>query len=833
MKKQPLLDNRYLLKRKVGEGGFSQVYEAEHTTLGKTVAIKILTRGGEAARLRSEARSLAQLQHPNIVHVLDFGQDEHGLSYCVMEYVDGQTLKQTIEQHFPLSLSFIREVCQQLCSALDFIHTRHFIHRDLKPSNIMVVRRNDQKPQIKLFDFGIAKNHMENDSSLLNLTRPGFSLGTPYYMSPEQINGDPLLDHRTDLYSFGIILFEMLAGRPPFHAASRFALMEMHLHQPPPELPDRRCRPLLQQCIYRLLAKSPKDRYSSAMELWSELKEAFSECVALRDLPTDLLIEKQLGAVPDLSVMSQDNADSDEASVLDASVLGLEGAAIGGQVQSSASVSSSEVPLYSFESLLGHHEVLPVVVPEVDLQPEDEEDTAILFLDIPQEDQLPAQDYAVTSSWQRRLVQPQKTLIDADPWQADGEPSQAGEGAADDEDETHVRYHSVSLHSTDETEIRRDLEGTSSAELKRRQKALLESRSEETMVLEDSDDLLLAARRHVDPLISHPLSGLLRGEPQDEDKTEFRPADFEDGNASKKEASEDMDNSDEVPFHFLPTPEGQEAASVSGGTLNAVITPTPLGAPSSSATQLSSPVPETVAPSEKTSTFPVLDVQDPQPVEHIDPEKTAMEALRAKERGVGLSALGHLAEAEAALREALRKAPQDSSGYFHLGIVLGKMGRYREAEEVFRESIRLKPNQAAPFYNLGLALGKQDRLLETEEAFLKAIQLSPHKSLYHNELGIVLGRQRRYNEAEESFLKAIQLDPLDVSPYFNLGTALGQQGQYPRAEKVLKEAITLAPDDPSLFHQLAYILKAQKKNDEATRAFLQAQSLASRHRESA
>ncbi len=879
MKKQSLLDNRYLLKRKVGEGGFSQVYEAEHATLGKTVAIKILTRGGESARLRSEARSLARLQHPNIVHVLDFGQDEHGLSYCVMEYVEGRTLKQAIEQDFPLSLRFIRDVCEQLCSALDFIHTRHFIHRDLKPSNVMVTEDGDKNPQVKLFDFGIAKNHMENDSSLMNLTRPGFSLGTPYYMSPEQIKGDPDLDHRTDLYSFGIILFEMLAGRPPFHASSRFALMEMHLHQSPPEIPDRRCRASLQACIHRLLAKEPTARYATALEVWEELKAAFVECVALREMP----LEEQLGSVPDLSALSQVSQDSDEASLIhvDAGTLMGQGnhstpvvdaVILSEQRPLPAAVMAEIVPPYGANkaeySVLGEAgRALPWVVPEIALQPEDEEDTAVLFLGAESEERTVVRDYAVTSSWQRRLNQPLQTFLDLDPWQAEGDPVEAALALddAEDEEKTRVRYSSVPLQTTEETVVRMVAQEDTSSERRGFQRRLSASRSEETHILEE-EDLLASLRLQVDPFAGHPLAAILRDEPQDDDDTVFRPAppimDEEPAqqrssaaasSAASSGAANEHDNSDEIPFHFLPTPEGKQAAASSASSavlpvfaeqapstapaafLRGHLVPSSSGHPLPTAPKTSVPTGERAAsvPQGRLPSLPVTTSVFTAEVEKPVEAWGSVEAQRAKERGMGLMASGKLSEAEAVFREAIRRDAQDPAPHFHLGILLGKQGRYREAEEAFRGSIRLQPQRAGSYYNLGLALGKQDRLLETEEAFLKAIQLSPNKSLYHNELGIVLGRQRRYREAEEAFLKAIQLDPLDVSPYFNLGTALGQQGNYARAEKVLKEAIALAPQDPSLFHQLAYILKAQKKNDEATRAFLQAQSLASRQRDRA
>ena len=278
MQKSEILDHKYLLKRKIGQGGFSLVYEGEHLSLGKQVAIKILSRGGDSKRLKSEARSLAALQHPNIVHVLDFGEDANGLAYCVMEYVEGVTLDKLIRAQAPMRLEQIEDICGQICAALDFMHSRQCIHRDLKPSNIMIGKDTQGKMLVKLFDFGIAKNRSESDKELLNLTRPGLSVGTPYYMSPEQIKGLEEVDHRSDLYALGIILYEMFTGQVPFDAPSRFTLMEKHLHEAPPPIPDTRASSLLQACYQRLLAKDPQARFAGAREAWQALLGALRVC---------------------------------------------------------------------------------------------------------------------------------------------------------------------------------------------------------------------------------------------------------------------------------------------------------------------------------------------------------------------------------------------------------------------------------------------------------------------------------------------------------------------------------------------------------------------------
>ncbi len=887
MKKQSLLDNRYLLKRKVGEGGFSQVYEAEHATLGKTVAIKILTRGGESARLRSEARSLARLQHPNIVHVLDFGQDEHGLSYCVMEYVEGRTLKQAIEQDFPLSLGYVRDVCEQLCSALDFIHTRHFIHRDLKPSNVMVTKDSDKNPQVKLFDFGIAKNHMENDSSLMNLTRPGFSLGTPYYMSPEQIKGDPDLDHRTDLYSFGIILFEMLAGRPPFHAPSRFALMEMHLHQPPPDIPDRRCSPSLQACVRRLLAKQPAARYASALEVWEDLKVAFLECVALRDMP----IEQQLGSVPDLSALSQVSQDSDEASLIhvDASALmeqGNRSVAVdvsGGQEARSVpsaeigeAVSSRFRPRNAEDSVLGEAgRALPWVVPEIALQPEDEEDTAVLFMDAGAEDQTVVRDYAVTSSWQRRLSQPLETNLDLDPWQAEGDPVEAAlalDDADENEDKTRVRYQSIPLQTTEETAVRMVAQEDTSAERRGLQRRLSASRSEETQVVEE-EDLLASLRLQMDPFAGHPLAAMLRNEPQDDDETIFRPSPpvFDDAKPLSNDAPSDApasarasnehDNSDEIPFHFLPTPEGQQAAAASSSVLPVLSVsgqvpnhPSAAGSSSNSSSRASAGgasismgrLPAVAAPNPGNRTSAVAApnsgnrtsaVAAPNsgnrasssahPLPSFSPTSGGtgggLPSVQNGRRSASSTTIALLSQEVEKPEEALSIETQR---FKERGMGLVASGKLPEAEAVFREAVRKNPEDPAPHFHLGIILGKQARYREAEEAFRESIRLQPQRAGSYYNLGLALGKQDRLLETEEAFLKAIQLSP-NKSVYHNeLGIILGRQRRYREAEEAFLKAIQLDPLDVSPYFNLGTALGQQGNYTRAEKVLKEAIALA-------
>lgn len=255
----------------LGRGGMGSVYKARQLSLGRLVALKILLlRHADspdfAARFEREAKLLAGLNHPNLVHVYDFGRED-GRLFLAMEYVEGRPLR------FPLAdpaslLCIVRDVAL----ALQRVHDAGMVHRDVKPSNILLAA--DGTP--KLGDFGIVVEPAKDD----RLTETGVFVGSPHYASPEQIEGRPL-DGRSDLYALGVILFEGLAGHPPFTAPSSAAVLARHLHEPPPlrEL-DGRTSPRVRRIVERLLAKAPGDRYPRAADLASDLDRAIQDAPA-------------------------------------------------------------------------------------------------------------------------------------------------------------------------------------------------------------------------------------------------------------------------------------------------------------------------------------------------------------------------------------------------------------------------------------------------------------------------------------------------------------------------------------------------------------------------
>ena len=255
---------RYEPVRVLGRGGFGAAVLAFDRQLARSVVIKVLF-GAEAdtvARFTREARLTANLHHENVVKVLDHGAED-GIPWIAYEYVEGRTLRQRMDDGRFTPAEAI-EIVLQVARALEAAHAHAIIHRDVKPENVL----EEKGGRYRLIDFGIAKG----GSGRTVDTSPGLVLGSPGYLSPETIRGDPI-DHRTDLYSLGVVLFELLTGRPPFISSSALQVLASHVNEPPPHVrrftPD--CPPALEVLVARLLAKLPDDRVGSAADLVEEL----------------------------------------------------------------------------------------------------------------------------------------------------------------------------------------------------------------------------------------------------------------------------------------------------------------------------------------------------------------------------------------------------------------------------------------------------------------------------------------------------------------------------------------------------------------------------------
>jgi serine/threonine-protein kinase len=262
---------RYLLESRIATGGMGEVWRARDTALGRDVAVKLLKPelAGDPvfrARFEAEARHAARLQHPGIAAVFDVGeqmtQSGDVRPFLVMELVDGRPLSALIRPGVGMDPAVVRDLLAQAGDALAAAHAAGIVHRDLKPDNLML--RKDGS--LALADFGIAK-HV---AMLITDTAHGEVVGTPYYLSPEQALGQPV-DARCDIYSLGVLAYELLTGRKPYHATSAQELLHLHIHAPVPLLPPEHAH--LQAVMESMMAKDREQRYPSARTLLADLEQ--------------------------------------------------------------------------------------------------------------------------------------------------------------------------------------------------------------------------------------------------------------------------------------------------------------------------------------------------------------------------------------------------------------------------------------------------------------------------------------------------------------------------------------------------------------------------------
>lgn len=257
------LVDKYRLDALVGIGGMGAVYSAVHLSTGRQIAIKVLLPNlviGNPRMLElfeREARVVGRLKHENIVDIIDAGQTTDGVAYIAMEWLEGHTLEEEMMKRGALSFQRVSEILRQVAAALQESHSQHIIHRDLKPSNIFLVKRGPGREQVKVVDFGISKSIGDTGGAPVSS-----AMGTPQYASPEQFKLGENVDSRTDIYSLGVVLFQMLTNALPFNDTTISAIIHKHLHEPPPPLRNLRqdIPPALEDLVVRMLAKQPADR---------------------------------------------------------------------------------------------------------------------------------------------------------------------------------------------------------------------------------------------------------------------------------------------------------------------------------------------------------------------------------------------------------------------------------------------------------------------------------------------------------------------------------------------------------------------------------------------
>ncbi|MEM9694883.1 MAG: serine/threonine-protein kinase, partial [Myxococcota bacterium] len=274
-----VLGDRYQIEEIIGEGGMGRVYLARHRLLGKQFAIKVLhpelaANRELAERFVREARAASSIDSDHVVDISDFGLLGDGTGYFVMEYLDGKNLEERLDAEGPQPAAAVRRIAIQVADALRGAHAQAIVHRDLKPSNIVLSERKG-RDFCKILDFGIAKSPTSDSGSGQTIvTQVGVMMGTPHYMAPEQIDGE--VDPRSDIYALGIVMFEMVAGNPPFDAESIAELLAQQKWTKTPSIrdayPPADCSDELEHIIRRCLAKKPEERFQSAAEIMGALE---------------------------------------------------------------------------------------------------------------------------------------------------------------------------------------------------------------------------------------------------------------------------------------------------------------------------------------------------------------------------------------------------------------------------------------------------------------------------------------------------------------------------------------------------------------------------------
>lgn len=271
--------DKYRIDALIGQGGMGAVYRATHIELDRVIALKVvlpdyISSTETLERFRREARAAARLNHPSVITIYDFGVLENGRAYLAMELLNGHSLREEIEKLGILSPKRTLDILKPVCEAVQAAHNAGVIHRDLKPDNIILENPDTGMELVKVVDFGIAKLKEKSGKSM-TLTGPGLVMGTPHYMSPEQCKGEEL-DVRSDIYSLGVMLYEMLSGQVPFDAPTPSAVIIQHAIDPPRKISSirRDISPEIEEVVMKALTKSRQTRQQTVMQLYTELETA-------------------------------------------------------------------------------------------------------------------------------------------------------------------------------------------------------------------------------------------------------------------------------------------------------------------------------------------------------------------------------------------------------------------------------------------------------------------------------------------------------------------------------------------------------------------------------
>jgi eukaryotic-like serine/threonine-protein kinase len=279
-----LVNGRFKIVSVIARGGMGKVYKAEQSPLGRLCALKVLSPKYEGdrdpefhKRFFLEASTAAKLSHANTVTIFDYGQDGDDLYYIAMEYIEGRTLHRTLREEGPFDEKRTAHVAGQICRSLREAHGLGVVHRDLKPGNILLCDRADERDMVKVLDFGLVKDVTGEHE---DLTQAGLFMGSPKYMAPEQILGGEI-SSRTDIYSLGVMMFEMLTGKVPFDRGASVGTLMAHVNDPLPPMrsinPKLQASPTMENIVHRCLEKDPARRFASMKDLLNALKRVGNE----------------------------------------------------------------------------------------------------------------------------------------------------------------------------------------------------------------------------------------------------------------------------------------------------------------------------------------------------------------------------------------------------------------------------------------------------------------------------------------------------------------------------------------------------------------------------
>ncbi len=300
-----LINGRFKIVSVIARGGMGKVYKAEQSPLGRLCALKVLSPKYEGdrdpefhKRFFLEASTAAKLTHANTVTIFDYGQDGDDLYYIAMEYIEGRTLHRTLREEGPMDEGRVALISSQICRSLREAHGLGVVHRDLKPGNILLTDRADERDIVKVLDFGLVK---DVTGEAEDLTQAGLFMGSPKYMAPEQILGGEITP-RTDIYSLGVMMYEMLAGKVPFDRGASVGTLMAHVNDPLPPLrtvnPKLQASPTMENIVTRCLEKDPSKRFNSMKDLLNALKRIGNEDGALTDTHESMPLARVAASSP-------------------------------------------------------------------------------------------------------------------------------------------------------------------------------------------------------------------------------------------------------------------------------------------------------------------------------------------------------------------------------------------------------------------------------------------------------------------------------------------------------------------------------------------------------